>query len=70
MKCKIGHDSPGCRPTLLSRLSSVYGARASNPLGTGGPTQAEKTAKISVMVTRHAGAVATSTDFWLFLFFF
>lgn len=30
-----------------------------------GPTQTEKTVKMSVMLTRHAGAVVTSTDFWL-----
>ncbi len=29
-----------------------------------GPTQREKTVKISVMLTRHAGAVVTSTNFW------
>lgn len=30
-----------------------------------GPTQTEKTVKMSVMLTRHAGAIVTSTDFWL-----
>ena len=30
-----------------------------------GPTQTEKAVKMSVMLTRHAGAVVTYTDFWL-----
>lgn len=34
-----------------------------------GPTQAGKTVKMSVMSTRHAGAVVTSTDFWIFFLF-
>lgn len=57
MKCKIGHNSPECKPILLSGLSCVYEACASKTLGTRGPTQAEKAVKISVILMGHLGAV-------------